>query len=104
MYRVAFFLALAFSALVPMIALGQLHSYREMYDFVCESFSWLASKCLLKYIAPGVIIPSLVSYIIGLIFYASHAPERWLPDSVRQKLDVIGGGAFFLILQPCRKD
>ncbi|KAH6897616.1 hemolysin-III related-domain-containing protein [Coprinopsis sp. MPI-PUGE-AT-0042] len=75
MYRVAFFLALAFSALVPLITLGQLHSYREMYDFVC------------------VIIPSLLSYIIGLIFYASHAPERWLPDRVRQKLDVIGGGS-----------
>ncbi|EAU91108.1 hypothetical protein CC1G_03276 [Coprinopsis cinerea okayama7 len=75
LYRVAFFVAMAFSGLAPMALLGFLHSWREMYEFVC------------------VIFPSLLSYIIGLVFYATHVPERFLPPNIRQKLDVIGGSS-----------
>ncbi|TFK21911.1 HlyIII-domain-containing protein [Coprinopsis marcescibilis] len=75
LYRVAFFISMAFSGLAPMLILGYLHSYREMYEYV------------------SVIFPSLLSYVFGLIFYATHAPERWLPPKIRSKLDVVGGSS-----------
>ncbi|KAG5641845.1 hypothetical protein DXG03_004104 [Asterophora parasitica] len=74
-YRIGFFLSLAFSALAPLASLSIVHSWREMTVFV----------------AP--IVPSLLSYIIGLIFYALHFPERILPPSVQSRLDCIGGGS-----------
>ncbi|KAJ2919929.1 hypothetical protein MD484_g437, partial [Candolleomyces efflorescens] len=75
LYRIAFFLSMAISGLGPMIMLGVLHSRREAYDFVSPIF------------------PSLLSYVIGLLFYATHTPERFLPVSVRRKLDVVGGSS-----------
>ncbi|KAG6817481.1 hypothetical protein H0H87_008106 [Tephrocybe sp. NHM501043] len=72
--RVGFFLSLAFSALAPLAGLGLLHSWREMYAYI------------------GPVVPSLLSYIIGLMFYVSHFPERILPPSIQHKLDRIGGG------------
>ena len=44
--------------------------------------------------SPAPVFPSLLSYIIGLFFYAAHFPERILPDSIRDRLDFIGGGTF----------
>jgi adiponectin receptor len=38
------------------------------------------------------VVPSLLSYIIGLIFYAAHFPERILSEKIQQRLDCIGGG------------
>lgn len=75
LYRIAFFLSMAFVGLAPMMVLAYLHSFREMYDYVC------------------VLFPSFLSYLIGLAFYATHAPERFLPPNVRLKLDVIGGSS-----------
>ncbi|KAG6850136.1 hypothetical protein H0H93_000521 [Arthromyces matolae] len=72
-FRVMFFLSLAFSALAPLAGLAILHSWREMLDFV------------------GPVVPSLVSYLVGLAFYLLHFPERILPKSIQHKLDHIGG-------------
>lgn len=74
-YRIAFFLSLAFSAIGPLAALAMLHSWQEMLKFI------------------GPVIPSLLSYLTGLVFYASHFPERVLPESVRRHLDYVGGGS-----------
>ncbi|KAK7472932.1 inc metabolism membrane protein [Stygiomarasmius scandens] len=74
-WRIVFFLSLAFSSLAPLATLAILHSVREMLDFM----------------AP--VVPSLVSYLIGLAFYASHVPERFLPQRWSSKLDIIGGGS-----------
>ena len=77
MWRIAFFLSLAFSSLAPLMELWRLHSIRAM----------------LAYIAP--IAPSFASYIVGLVFYATHFPEcilatRW--PSLHW-LDWLGGGS-----------
>ncbi|PPQ90554.1 hypothetical protein CVT25_015868 [Psilocybe cyanescens] len=74
-YRIGFFLTLSFSAIGPMVALSMLHSKAEMYAFVAPVF------------------PSLLSYIIGLVFYAAHFPERVVPTNIQRKLDTIGGGS-----------
>ncbi|KAL7281654.1 hypothetical protein ACG7TL_004971 [Trametes sanguinea] len=76
-YRIAFFVSLAFSGLAPLVTLAQLHSFHEMIAFISP------------------IVPSLTSYIVGLIFYATHFPEcvlatRW--PSLRW-LDWLGGGS-----------
>lgn len=75
MYRIAFFVSMAFSGIGPMVAFAILHSRKEMFDFIAPVF------------------PSLLSYIIGLFFYAAHFPERILPDSIRDRLDFFGGGS-----------
>ncbi|KDR75042.1 hypothetical protein GALMADRAFT_248897 [Galerina marginata CBS 339.88] len=72
-YRIGFFLALAFSGIGPMVALAILHGRKEMFDFV------------------GPVFPSLLSYIMGLVFYAAQFPERVVPPNIQQKLDAIGG-------------
>ncbi|THV06749.1 HlyIII-domain-containing protein [Dendrothele bispora CBS 962.96] len=74
-WRIVFFLTLAFSSLAPLATLEMLHSIRETLHFM----------------AP--VSPSLVSYLIGLAFYASHVPERFLPQTWSSKLDIVGGGS-----------
>ncbi|KAJ3503231.1 hypothetical protein NLJ89_g8525 [Agrocybe chaxingu] len=74
-HRMGFFITLAFSAIGPMVALSLLHSRQEMFAFVAPVF------------------PSLISYLVGLAFYAAHFPERILPDNIRRRLDMIGGGS-----------
>jgi adiponectin receptor len=39
------------------------------------------------------VIPSLCSYCIGLIFYATHFPECLLADRWAHWLDWLGGGS-----------
>jgi len=58
-----------------MIALSWLHSRKEMLNFI----------------AP--VIPSLISYIIGVIFYGTQFPECILSEKVRRWLDTIGCGS-----------
>ncbi|RDB16685.1 Uncharacterized protein C30D11.11 [Hypsizygus marmoreus] len=74
-YRIAFFLSLAFSALAPLAGLAIMHSPKEAFVFT----------------AP--IVPSLISYVVGLAFYALHFPERILSDNIRKRLDHFGGGS-----------
>ena len=76
--RIAFFLSLAFSSIAPLIQLARLHSPSAMYGFISP------------------IVPSLASYIVGLVFYATHFPEcvlapRW--PGARCWLDWLGGGS-----------
>ena len=62
--RIAFLRAMALSSIAPLFGLYQIHSTWEMYASISP------------------IVPSLASYVIGLIFYATHIPEcvvapRW---------------------------
>ncbi|KAJ8082151.1 inc metabolism membrane protein [Marasmius tenuissimus] len=74
-YRVLFFLSLAFSSLAPLAAIALTHSFWEM----------------IYYMAP--VTPSLLSYIIGLLFYITHVPERWMSEKWRRRMDRFGGGS-----------
>ncbi|TDL26076.1 HlyIII-domain-containing protein [Rickenella mellea] len=58
--RVVFFLGLAFTGIAPLAHLSWLYS----------------TSTVLSYIRP--VLPSLLSYVIGLGFYMSHIPERFL--------------------------
>ncbi|KAG1812170.1 hemolysin-III related-domain-containing protein [Suillus subaureus] len=73
--RIAFFLSLAFTAAAPMTALAYLQSPAQMFAFV------------------NPIWPSITSYLIGLIFYATHIPERFLSERHSHWLDWCGGGS-----------
>ena len=44
------------------------------------------------------VTPTLLSYIIGLIFYVTQFPECILLDNVCQRLDTIGIGKNFSLL------
>ena len=82
---------MAFSSIAPLLELSRIHSAREMYAFISP------------------IVPSLVSYVVGLVFYATHFPEcvvapRW--PSVCGWLDWLGGGSHaiwhvFIVLVIC---
>ncbi|KAI5834883.1 HlyIII-domain-containing protein [Schizophyllum commune Tattone D] len=74
-YRILFFLTLAFSSLAPLAMLANLYSFGAMMNFISP------------------IIPSLLSYVAGLVFYATHIPERWMSPKWTQRLDCIGGGS-----------
>jgi len=74
-WRIFFFVSLALSAVAPLTGLAILHSTKDMFAFI------------------GPVIPSLISYIIGLVFYATHVPERFLSEKWRTRLDAIGGGS-----------
>ncbi|KAG0707089.1 hemolysin-III related-domain-containing protein [Suillus ampliporus] len=74
-YRIAFFLSLALTALAPMAVLAYLHSPGQMFAFV------------------DPIWPSITSYLIGLVFYATHIPERFLSERHSHWLDWCGGGS-----------
>ncbi|KAH9892627.1 HlyIII-domain-containing protein [Cubamyces lactineus] len=76
-WRIAFFVSLALSGFAPLVQLARAHSFHEMVAFISP------------------IVPSLTSYVVGLIFYATHFPEcvlatRW--PSLRW-LDWLGGGS-----------
>ncbi|KAF9016824.1 putative G-protein coupled receptor [Hymenopellis radicata] len=74
-WRIVFFLTLAFSSLAPLLTLAYLQSPIQALQFISP------------------VIPSLISYIAGLVFYASHAPERFLSDKWCKRLDTIGVGS-----------
>ncbi|KAL1744030.1 hemolysin-III related-domain-containing protein [Schizophyllum fasciatum] len=74
-YRILFFLTLAFSSLAPLAMLANLYSFGAMMSFVRP------------------IVPSLLSYVAGLVFYATHIPERWMSLKWTRRLDCIGGGS-----------
>ena len=65
--------------------------YVTPYKFESRDALLIVLSCL-ELLVP--IIPSLISYVVGLIFYASHFPERILRDEVRKTLDMYGGSAY----------
>ncbi|KAF8557630.1 HlyIII-domain-containing protein [Imleria badia] len=73
--RIVVFLCMAFTAIAPLAVLSHLHSARQV----------------IAYINP--VWPSLVSYLIGLVFYATHIPERFLSERLSHWLDWCGGGS-----------
>ena len=60
-WRIAFFLVCACSAIVPLGHLSYRHSFGRMWEFISP------------------VVPSLVSYLTGLVFYATHFPECCFP-------------------------
>ncbi|TFY50255.1 hypothetical protein EVJ58_g11124 [Rhodofomes roseus] len=76
-FRIAFFLALAFTSVAPLATLAYLHSASEMSAFIRP------------------VTPSLLSYVAGLVFYATHFPECYLSSrwAYSHVLDRIGGGS-----------
>ncbi|OSX66071.1 hypothetical protein POSPLADRAFT_1043570 [Postia placenta MAD-698-R-SB12] len=76
-YRIAFFVALALTSIAPLAHLAKLHSAMQMFSFMRP------------------IVPSLVSYVAGLVFYATHFPECYLSSRWAHShlLDRFGGGS-----------
>jgi len=83
LYRIAFFLGLALSAVAPLAYIVCMYGFWEMFFFISPVF------------------PSLASYLIGLSFYATHFPEclfaaraRTSSDhSIWSWIDRLGGGS-----------
>ncbi|KAI0305664.1 hemolysin-III related-domain-containing protein [Multifurca ochricompacta] len=77
-WRITIFLSMTFSiTLGPLVQLALLHSARDTFAFIRP------------------VIPSLASYVAGLLFYATRFPECVLPvDSPR--LAWLGGGSHAL--------
>ncbi|KAJ3808040.1 hemolysin-III related-domain-containing protein [Lentinula aff. lateritia] len=74
-WRIVFFLSLAFFSLAPLATMAILYSPKAMAAFISP------------------VVPSLISYIVGLAFYATHIPERFISDKWSRHLDKIGGGS-----------
>ncbi|EJD03196.1 HlyIII-domain-containing protein [Fomitiporia mediterranea MF3/22] len=74
--RVVFFLGMAFTALAPMAHLTYMYSFSSMVSFIRP------------------IAPSFLSYIIGLVFYVTHVPERFVySKGIAHWTDWLGGGS-----------
>ncbi|GBE80657.1 Uncharacterized protein SCP_0303760 [Sparassis crispa] len=75
-HRIVFFVALALASVAPLACLAQQHSASEMFAFI------------------DPVVPSFISYVIGLVFYASHFPERYFVRAAQAHwLDWVGGGS-----------
>jgi len=77
LWRISFFISLAFTAVGPLAVLAYLHSAEQMFTFVSP------------------VGPSIVSYLLGLVFYATHIPERFIASDGKWShwLDYIGCGS-----------
>ena len=74
--------------------LANLYSFGAMMGFISMYYTPLPARAsLMTNVAAGPIIPSLLSYVAGLVFYATHIPERWMSPKWTQRLDCIGGGS-----------
>jgi adiponectin receptor len=90
-----FFLTLGFTALAPLTHLSLVFSpYRTLIfvgTFVIYPTRPLGSDYCLA-VAP--VLRSVSSYLVGLVFYATHFPECVLSSHARWKwLDWLGGGS-----------
>lgn len=69
---------MGFTAIAPLSVLIYLHGSSRSLAFV------------------GPVFPSVASYVIGLVFYATHIPERWMSrnnSKLSRFLDYLGGGS-----------
>lgn len=73
--RILFFVSLAFTSAAPIAALSYLHSPSQVKVFL------------------DPVWPSIISYLIGLAFYATHFPECLLSERFSHYLDWCGGGS-----------
>lgn len=78
-WRIVFFLFLALTGFIPVVHLCTIHSTRETFHFILP------------------IVPSLASYVLGLVFYACHFPECWISrkGNASQWTDWIGSHAMW---------
>lgn len=96
MWRIVFFLSLAFTGVAPVATLMYLHGAQKSLDFVSKYSSINCPLTSAKIVSAtlGPVWPSLISYLIGLVFYATHIPERFIADwKLAHWLDSIGGGS-----------
>ena len=77
--RIAFFLFLNFAMIAPMVQLFYQHGYEKGSKFVGQSSACAHSydKSMLNLAAPFGL--SVITYVIGLLFYAFHVPECFYP-------------------------
>ncbi|TFK53717.1 HlyIII-domain-containing protein [Heliocybe sulcata] len=74
--RIAFFVALATSAVAPLAAMGWVYGAGAMVRFIAPVF------------------PSILSYLTGLLFYATHIPECFVHRHKSARwLDRVGCGS-----------
>jgi adiponectin receptor len=67
-WRIVFFLSLALTGFIPIVHMCMIHSGHETYHYILP------------------IVPSLASYVAGLLFYAFHFPECLWPAHDHDKL------------------
>jgi adiponectin receptor len=97
-WRVAFFLSTSVLMLFsPLAHLALLYSFRETFAFIRASLYFPPCySTIADFLTDvGPIIPSLMSYIVGLIFYATRFPECILPTNT-PRLAWLGGGSHAL--------
>jgi len=76
MWRISFFLSLAFSGVAPLATLVYLHGAEVVFNFI------------------NPVGPSILSYLLGLGFYVTHIPERLIVDKEMARwLDFMGVGS-----------
>jgi len=76
MWRISFFLFLVFTAIAPLATLVYLHSIEKAFLFI------------------NPVGPSIASYLLGLCFYVTQIPERFIVDKkLAPWLDSIGVGS-----------
>lgn len=76
-----FFVSLAFTAVGPLATLAYLHGIEKMHEFAgtyAQSYLLRLVTDIYNLLAP--IGPSILSYLIGLVFYATHVPERFITN------------------------
>lgn len=92
MWRITFFISLAFTAAAPLAVLAYLHSVQQVFNFVSEYLPNRTGD--LTHCIAGPVGPSVASYLLGLLFYATHIPERFIANhKIAYWLDTIGGGS-----------
>jgi adiponectin receptor len=79
---------------VPLAQLALLYSPRETFAFIRASlYSTPCYSATTDFSADaGPVIPSLASYVVGIVFYATHFPECMLPTN-SPRLAWLGGGS-----------
>lgn len=82
---------MAFTAIAPLAVLTYLHSLRQVIAYISRFRHILQVNIFMPITDP--VWPSLISYLIGLIFYVTNIPERFLSERLSHWLDWCGGGS-----------
>ena len=96
MWRISFFLFLCFTAVAPLATLAYLHGTERTLRYIGEwsSPTPFRSSRILWFRLPEPVGPSILSYLLGLGFYVTQIPERFIADKkLAHYLDSIGVGS-----------